>query len=302
MEHSKWPPLVLDDWEPTYLTLHRWTQIAGKVRLALAPRANHWWHVPLYVSSRGLTTSSMPYGERTLTLTFDFCAHRFNAHTNDNRIEGFELEPMSVAEFYRRTMRLLEELDMPTKVNPIPSEMADKTPLSEDHDHASYDRVAVTRLHRILVSTSNVFHTHRARFLGKSSPVHFFWGGFDLAVTRFSGRRNPTPPADAINRDAYSHEVISHGFWPGGSWPLGGRVPDAVFYAYSVPPPEGFSTARVKPKEAHYSETFGEFFLPYAAMRTSDDPDAALLDFMESTYLAAAERAGWDIEAFRYAM
>jgi Family of unknown function (DUF5996) len=297
---DRWPSLALNDWEPTYLTLHRWTQIAGKIRLAHARWLNHWWHIPLYVSSRGLTTSSMPSTSGYLTVTLDFVEHRFVLDTSDRGSRGFALEPMSVADFYARVMELLKSLDVPTRIWPVPVEVADTTRFTDDRVHASYDRQAVERLHQALMSIDRVFNTHRGQFLGKSSPVHFFWGAFDLAVTRFSGRRNPTPPPDAMMGEAYSHEVISHGFWPGGDWPVGSRVDQAIFYAYSVPEPAGFRDARVRPDAATFSTTLGEFVLPYDAVRTASDPDAMLLDFMETTYLAAAERAGWDVAQLRH--
>jgi hypothetical protein len=295
-----WPALSLESWEPTYLTLHRFTQIVGKVRLACAPRVNHWWHVPLYVSSQGLTTSSMPYRDRQLTLTFDFCAHRLIGHTSDKRSESFALEPMTVAEFYARTQRLLASLDVSAPIWPVPVEVVDQTPFPDDRHHASYDREQVETLHRILLSVDRVFATHRGSFLGKCSPVHFFWGAFDLAVTRFSGHRNPSPPADKVMAEAYSHEVISHGFWPGGDWPVGGRVSEAVFYAYAIPEPAGFRSAKLSPPQARYAENLGEFVLPYEAVRSADDPEAALIAFMESSYLAAAERAHWDVAGLRH--
>jgi hypothetical protein len=297
---SDWPALSLREWEPTYLTLHRFTQIVGKIRLARASRQNHWWQVALYVSSRGLTTSSMPCDDCNLTLTFDFCEHRLVAHTSDRRVASFPLEPMPVAEFYARTMALLDRLGMPTSIRPRPVEVVDRTPFPEDHQHAAYDRVSVEKLHRILLSVQNVFAAHRGRFLGKASPVHFFWGAFDLAVTRFSGRRNPNPPAGSMMGEAYSHEVVSHGFWPGGDWPIGGRVDDAVFYAYAVPEPAGFREAVIQPTSARYATAFGEFLLPYDAVRAAPDPARMLLEFMDSTYLAAAERAGWDLSALRH--
>jgi hypothetical protein len=299
MSDAAWPELSLVEWEPTYLTLHRWLQIAGKIRMALAPWMNHWWHTPLYVTSEGLTTSSMPYRGRHLTLTFDFCGHRLAAHTSDNRRDGFALEPMSVADFHARMTELLARLDVEVEIWPVPVEVVDRTPFAEDRRHASYDRAQVERVHRILLSSSRVFALHRGRFLGKASPVHFFWGAFDLAVTRFSGRANPTPPPDKVMGAAYSHEVISHGFWPGGDWPIGGRVDEAVFYAYAVPEPAGFSGAAAPP--ATYAAAFGEFLLPYRIVRESPDPEATLLDFMETTYLAAATRAGWDVAALRAA-
>ncbi len=297
---DSWPALPLEAWEPTYLTLHRFTQVVGKVRLALAPAVNHWWHVPLYVSSQGLTTSSMPCGDRQLTLTFDFCTHQLVGHTSDRRGAAFALEPMPVAEFYQRTLRLLEELNVSVQIWPVPVEVVDRTPFPQDRHHGSYDREQVETLHRILLSVDRVFSTHRGSFVGKCSPVHFFWGAFDLAVTRFSGKPNPSPPSDKVMAEAYSHEVISHGFWPGGDWPVGGRIGEAVFYAYAIPEPAGFRGAQLTPPEAHYAENLGEFLLPYDAVRSAHDPDAALTAFMESSYRAAAERAGWDVEALRH--
>lgn len=300
MEHPEWPPLALREWEPTYLTLHRWTQIVGKVRMAHARWLNHWWHVPLYVCPEGLTTSAIPYDRGQFSITFDFCSHRLVARASDGRSGAFPLETMTVADFYRRTMGLLDEIGFPTRIWPVPVEVVDTTPFPDDRQHASYERGQVMRLHRILLSVDRVFATHRGRFLGKSSPVHFFWGAFDLAVTRFSGARNPSPPDDPVMNEAYSHEVISHGFWPGGDWPAGGRTEEAVFYAYAVPQPAGFETARVQPAGARYAGSLGEFLLPYEDVRTAADPDATLLAFMESTYRAAAERAGWDIGSLQH--
>jgi hypothetical protein len=300
MDHPAWPHLTLDAWEPTYLTLHRWMQIVGKVRLAHARWLNHWWHVPLYVTSHGLTTSSMPCGERQVTMTFDFCAHQLVAHASDKRTEAIALEPMSVARFYERVRGLLSKLGVEARIWPVPVEVVDRTPFPEDERHCAYDPAAVERLHRALLSIDGVFQRHRGQFLGKSSPVHLFWGAFDLAVTRFSGRENPSAPTDSVMGEAYSHEVISHGFWPGGDWPIGGRVDEPVFYAYAVPQPAGFRDAPVRPNAATFSEKLGEFILPYEAVRTADDPEAVLLDFMEDTYLAAAKPAGWDIERLRH--
>lgn len=300
MAHQDWPALSLTEWEPTYLTLHRWTQIVGKVRLAKDRWLNHWWHTTLYVDSHGLTTGSMSCDGRQLSITFDFCTHRLSAHTSDKRTASFPLEPMSVADFYARTLSMLDELDVQVELWPVPVEVVDTTPFPEDHHHAAYDAEKVERLHRILLSVDRVFKTHRGWFLGKSSPVHFFWGAFDLAVTRFSGQRNPGPPPDSVMGEAYSHEVISHGFWPGGDWPMGGRVDEAIFYAYAVPQPEGLAEASITPPAARYDEKLGEFVLPYEAVRRSADPDAILLDFMQSTYLAAARRAGWDLDALAH--
>jgi hypothetical protein len=300
MDHPDWPPLTLAEWQDTYRTLHRWTQIVGKIRLATASWSNHWWQSTLYVTTRGLTTSTMPCRGKRLTITFDFCTHELVAHTSDRRTESFALEPMSVAEFHRRTMKLLADLGIEIRIWPVPVEVVDRTPFPEDHVHASYDRDQVERLHRILMSVDDVFQRHRGRFLGKSSPSHFFWGAFDLAVTRFSGRRNPEPPGDPVMGEAYSHEVISHGFWPGGDWPMGERVDEAVFYAYAVPAPAGFAEAKVRPAAARYSSSLGEFLLPYDAVRTASDPVATVLEFMDSTYDAAARLAGWDVEGLAH--
>jgi hypothetical protein len=288
-----WPALPLQGWEPTYLTLHRWTQIVGKIRLAHSPWVNHWWHAPLYVDSHGLT-ATMPCDERQLTLSFDFGSHRLTAHTSDNRRESFDLEPMSVATFHDRVFDALARLGVRTSIWPVPVEVVDTTPFPQDRHHAAYDRAQVESLHRILLSSSRVFSTHRGRFLGKCSPVHFFWGAFDLAVTRFSGKRNPNPPPDPVQGEAYSHEVISHGFWPGGDWPGGSRTEEPVFYAYTSPQPAGFAAARVRPAQAKYSETLGEFLLPYEAVRTAEDPDARLLEFI------GARLAGWDVRDLQH--
>jgi hypothetical protein len=298
MEHEDWPALALSEWEPTYLTVHRWTQIAGKVALAQAPYVNHWWHVALHVTSQGLMLST-PVDHRHLTITFDFTAHRLALHTSDKQTDGFELEAMSVADFYDRLMAALGRLGMSVHVWPVPVEVADVTPFTEDRRHAAYDRKQIETFHRILLSVERVFEIHRGRFGGKCSPINFYWGAFDLAVTRFSGRPNPSPPDVAVMREAYSHEVISHGFWPGGDWLDKGRVDEAVFYAYAVPEPAGFPEAEVQPAQARYAKLLGEFILPYEAVRTSDDPDRTLLEFMESTYLAAAVRGGWDVEGLR---
>ena len=301
MDHDDWPSLRLADWEPTYRTLHRWAQVVGKVRLALESALNHWWHVTLAVDDRGLTTRAMPFGHRHVSLTLDLCAHRFVAHTSDRRMAGFALEPMTVADFYAKVRTILERLEVHVHIWPVPVELSDATPFTADREHNAYDRLAVERLHRALLSVDRVFSLHRGRFVGKTSPVQLFWGAFDLAVTRFSGRRNPSPPLDPVMKEAYSHEVISHGFWPGGDWYNGARMSDAVFYAYAIPEPDGFSTARLEPREAYYAEAFREIVLPYEVVRSSADPDQKLLAFMESTYLAAATRAGWDIEGLRHA-
>lgn len=294
MESREWPPLPLADWEPTCATVHRWAQVAGKVQLALAPHMNHWWNVAQRVTSRGLTTG-MLCGKQDLTMTFDFKDHRFVAETDDAR-ESFALEPMTVAEFHERALGMLERIGVRVHVWPVPVEVGDTTPFPRDRHHASYDPEAIERFHRALLTIDRIFNVHRGRFVGKSSPVHFFWGAFDLAVTRFSGRRNPSPPPGSVMREAYSHEVISHGFWPGGDFLDKGRVEEAVFYAYALPEPDSFRDAHVEPAAAIYHPAYGEFLLPYEAVRTATDPETTLLSFMETTYLAAARPAGWDVE------
>ncbi|HET6585381.1 MAG TPA: DUF5996 family protein [Nannocystaceae bacterium] len=301
MAHSDWPALALADWEDTYLTLHRWTQIVGKLRMRNAAWLNHWWHTTLVVTPRGLATTTTPCNGRELGITFDFCSHELVVQSSDKRTETLALAPMSVAEFYGRTIELFRRLGADVDIWPVPVEVVDRTPFPDDTKHASYDRRHVEALHRILLSVDRVFNAHRGRFLGKSSPSHFFWGAFDLAVTRFSGRRNPQPPADAVMGEAYSHEVISHGFWPGGDWPTGGRVEDAVFYAYESPAPAGLGDATIRPPQATWSAKFGEFMLPYEDVRRASDPAAMLLDFMESTYVAAAELAQWDVDDLQHA-
>ena len=293
--NSDWPALPLTEWEPTYLTLHRWTQILGKIRMALEPPLNHWWHVTLAVTTRGLEVNALPYEGRFLSIALDFCNHRLSVHTSDGRSSGFDLQPMAVAEFYERTMRLLHEFGVSVSIHPVPVEVSDTTPFHEDYKHNAYDREYAGRLHRILLQVDRVFRAERGTFLGKSSPSHFFWGAFDLAFARYSGRRNPQPPADPVMGEAYSHEEIAHGFWPGGDWPIGPtRMDEAVFYAYAVPQPDGLNTASIAPASARYDERFGEFILPYEALRLSDDPAATLAEFVQSTYRQAARLAKWD--------
>jgi hypothetical protein len=228
-------------------------------------------------------------------MTFDFVDHRLIAEALDRSAQVLPLEPMTVADFYERVMAMLGRLDIDVRIWPVPVEVKDVTPFTADRHHASYDRAAVERFHRALLSVARVFGVHRGRFVGKCSPVHFFWGAFDLAVTRFSGRRNQAPPSEAVMREAYSHEVISHGFWPGGDFLDRGRIEEPVFYAYAVPEPEAFRSARVEPPEAEYDERFGEFVLPYEAVRTARDPEGTLLSFMEATYVAAARAANWNV-------
>ena len=298
-----WPRLPApDDWAETLATVHRWTQIVGKVRLAHAPLVNHWWNVPLYVSARGLTTSAVPYGRRRFEVEFDFTTHTLDVVASDGGRGGFGLEPMPVAAFYERLMAVLRDLDLATEIWPMPVEIpGDVAPFPDDVWHEAYDADAVAAYWRALAQADRVLTDFRAGFLGKCSPVHFFWGAFDLAVTRFSGRPAPPHPggaprlADWAMREAYSHEVSSAGFWPGPE--IGG----AAFYSYAYPEPDGFAAAEVQPDAARYDADLGEFVLPYEAVRTAADPDATLRAFLEATYAAAADRAGWDRDALERA-
>jgi hypothetical protein len=285
-----WPSLPLEEWKDTYATLHMWTQIVGKVRLRQSPLINHWWQVPLYVSARGLTTSPIPHGTRSFEIEFDFIDHRLLVSTSDGERKTIALVPKPVADFYGELMALLQSLRMGVEISPRPDEVPEPIPFAEDHTHASYDPEYANRFWRILVQSDRVFKEFRSRFLGKCSPVHFFWGSFDLAVTRFSGRPAPArPEADAITREAYSHEVISHGFWPGS-----GNVTTPAFYSYTAPEPEGLPQAAVRPAGAFYNpETFG-FVLPYDEVRLAASPDETLMEFLQSTYEAGANLARWD--------
>lgn len=290
-----WPSLPLQEWSDTLATLHMWTQIVGKIRLELAPMRNHWWQVPLYVTPRGLTTSAIPHGVRTFELEFDFVDHRLRIETGDRRVSGVALEPRSVADFYRELMRRLDELDLHVEIWPHPVEVEESIPFDEDEEHASYDAEYTDRLRRILMQADRVLHDFCTDFVGKTSPVHFFWGAFDLAVTRFSGRDAPEHPGGAPNVgrsvmvEAYSKELASFGWWPGG-----GAIEEAAFYAYAYPEPEGFRDASVAPEAAYYLTDLGEFVLPYEAVRRADDPDAALLRFCNDAYDAAAGLGRWD--------
>src|SRR5467141_1981303 len=286
-----WPTLALSSWKETYATLHRWTQIVGKVRLRLTPLVNHWWNAPLYVTARGLTTSCIPYGERAFELRFDFLGHQLVLETSDGLVKTLPLEPRSVAEFYQEFMELLRSAKIELKIWRMPVEIPNPMAFDQDRVHASYDRASVEKFWRILLFVDAVFNQFRARFIGKSSPVHFFWGSFDLAVTRFSGRRAPERPgADVITREAYSHEVSSVGFWPGD----GEIVKDAAFYAYAAPEPAGFKEQRVRPAKAFYSADKSEFFLMYDDVRSSETPGQLLLEFCQSTYEAGAILGNWD--------
>ena len=287
---ESWPPLPLAQWQDTYDTLHMWTQMVGKVRLAQTPLVNHFWNVPLYVNARGLTTSAMPYEGRTFELRFDFEDHALVLETSDRVVRTLPLAPCTVADFYDAFMRLLRGAGIDVAIWPMPVEIPNPTRFDRDRTHASYDRDAVERFFRVLTSVAEVLEVFRARFIGKCSPVHFFWGSFDLAVTRFSGRRAPERPgADAITREAYSHEVSSVGFWPGS-----GSVTDAAFYAYATPEPKGFANQTIQPPRAHYDKTLDEFILMYDDVRNADSPTRALLEFCHSTYAAAADLAHWD--------
>jgi hypothetical protein len=285
-----WPALPLDSWKDTYATLHMWTQIVGKVRLGLTPVVNHWWNVPLYVTARGLTTSRIAYGERAFELWFDFIRHQLVLETNDGLVKTLSLTPRSVTEFYQEFMEMLRAADINVKIWRMPVEITDPVAFDQDRVHASYDRASIEKFWRILLSVDAVFDQFRAGFVGKSSPVHFFWGSFDLAVTRFSGRRAPERPgADAMTREAYSHEVSSVGFWPGS-----GDVQGAAFYSYASPEPRGFKAALIRPDSALYNNQLGEFLLMYEDVRKSDSPVNTLLDFCQTTYEAAATLGHWD--------
>ena len=290
-----WPALPLDEWRDTYETLHRWTQIVGKVRLVQLPWINHAWHSTLYVTARGLTTGPVPHGTTTFQVNFDFLDHKLTVRTSMGGMRTLRLAPRSVAAFYRDFMDTLDDLDVPVRIHTKPNEVADATPLDQDTKRASYDPAAVTRFWRALSQADRVLTDFRARFQGKCSPVHFFWGSFDLAVTRFSGRTAPPHPGgvpnlpDWVARDAYSHEVSSAGFWPGGS-----GLEEAAFYSYAYPEPDGFKAAKARPAQAYYHKDLREFILPYDAVRTAADPDAMLLDFLQSTYEAAANLGRWD--------
>jgi hypothetical protein len=292
-----WPALPFEGWRDTLATLHMWTQVVGKVRLAQAPHVNHWWQVPLYVTPGGLTTSSVPYGPRTFQVDFDFVGHRLHIATSDGDSRQLALAPRTVADFYGEFMSRMKELGLEVKVWTTPVEVENPIPFEQDDAHKSYDAESVERFRRALVQAERVFQQFRSGFAGKCSPVHFFWGSFDLAVTRFSGRRAPEHPgapgvADSVTREAYSHEVSSAGFWPGGP-----ALPEPIFYSYAYPEPGGFKDAPVGPERASYNNDFKEFVLPYEAVRASEDPDAALLRFLQTTYEAAADSAGWDRDA-----
>jgi hypothetical protein len=287
---AAWPALPLDAWKATYATLHMWTQIVGKVRLSLSSPINHWWHCTMYVTPRGLTTSAIPYHSGIFEIQFDFLEHQLLIHLSDGSARRIPLRPRPVADFHREVMGTLYSLGIGVEISAKPDEVPDPIPFAKDTAHASYDPEAANRFWRILVSADTVFKEFRSRFIGKSSPVHFFWGGFDLAVSRFSGRLAPLREgADAITREGYSHEVSSAGFWPGG-----GGVPEAAFYSYTAPAPPGFSDSAIRPPAAFYDGQLGIFLLMYGDVRRAESPRALLLDFMQSTYEAGATLAHWD--------
>jgi len=287
-----WPALPLSEWADTYATLHMWSQMVGKARLALSPRVNHWWEVPLYVSARGLTTSPIPYKKGVFEAEFDFIEHKLDIRTSNNETHTLRLAPRSVADFYAEFLEALRSLEVHAKIWAMPVEIPNPIRFDQDRQHASYDPEYAQRFWRILVTVDSIFKEFRSRFLGKVSPVHFFWGSFDLAVTRFSGRRAPERSgADRITREAYSHEVISVGFWPGG-----GDMKGAAFYAYAAPEPAGFGRSPVRPPKAFYDPQMSEFFLMYDDARLSESPRDALLEFCQSTYEAGANLAKWDRE------
>jgi len=286
-----WPALPLEGWRPTYETLHLWTQVVGKVCLALTPPLNHFWNIALRVTSRGLATPVMSAGERALAITFDFLDHRLVLQAADGRVEAVRLEPRTVAGFHRAVMDGVRRLGFDIRIWTMPVEIPPPVVrFEEDTAHRSYDAEAAARFWRILLDVAPVLEQFRGRFLGKTSPVHFFWGSFDLASTRFSGRAAPQRPgADPITREAYSHEVISHGFWPGS-----GAVQEPAFYAYAAPEPKGLGAVKPRPAAAFYSRDLSEFILPYEAIRSEPQPALPLLEFLGSTYDAAADLAGWD--------
>jgi hypothetical protein len=294
---SAWPRLPLEDWRATYETLHRWLQIVGKTRLALTPMQNHWWQTPLYVTARGLGTSPIPYRDVEFEIEFDFLDHMLVARTSDGAIRTLPLQAQSVADFYLEYRSLLRSLDIEARIWPVPVEIADATPFADDDVHAAYDPDAAQRCWRVLLQADRVLKAFRGRFLGKCSPVHFWWGSFDLACTRFSGRPAPRHPGgvpncpDYVMVEAYSHECSSAGWWPGTP---GSPVAEPAFYAYVYPEPRGAPEASIGPSGAHYHTGMHEWILPYDVVRESADPDASLLEFLESTYVAAAGLGGWD--------
>ncbi|MBD2539771.1 DUF5996 family protein [Coleofasciculus sp. FACHB-SPT36] len=292
--NAVWLPLSLSAWQDTYQTLHLWTQIIGKIRLALAPKINHWWHSTLYVTTPGLTSGSIPNGTRSFQITFDFLAHQLKIETSEGTTKSLALAPRSVADFYQEVMNTLKDLGIEVQIWTMPQEIADAIPFEQDHQHHAYNPESAQRFWQILVQANRIMTVFRSHYIGKCSPVHFFWGSFDLAVTRFSGRRAPEHPegvpnmADWVTREAYSHEVSSCGFW------FGGGSTEALFYAYAYPTPRGFKDYPIQPQSAFYSPELQEFVLPYEAVRQADDPDTAVLQFLQSTYEAGANLGDWE--------
>lgn len=285
-----WPSLPLEEWKDTCATLHMWTQVVGKIRLAQTPLVNHWWNVPLYVSARGLTTTAMPYGEKFFEMEFDFIDHELVTNSSDGERAVIPLQPMSVATFYSKTMEMLRELGLEVHIWRMPVEIPEPIAFDQDEQHASYDPEYASRFWEILRHSDKVLQEFRSRFIGKCSPVHFFWGSFDLAVTRFSGKPAPArPDADSITREAYSHEVISHGWWP-GQGPLG----KPAYYSYTAPAPEGLGNAPVRPGTAFYSNDQSLFLLNYDDVRNAANPEETLMEFLQSTYEAGANLGNWD--------
>ena len=297
-----WPDLPYAAWKDTYATLHLWTQVVGKIRLAQTPWVNHSWQVPLYVTARGLGTSLIPYRERAFELDFDFIDHTLRIETSDSAKVELPLRAQSIADFHHAVLSQLAELGLAVRIHSTPNEIAAVIPFERDREPRPYDAAAAERCWRSLLQADRLLKQFRTSFLGKVSPVHFFWGSFDLAVTRFSGKRAPLHPGGvpnlplAVAREAYSHEVSSAGFWPGRA-----TLPEPVFYSYAYPEPPGFRRASLQPSAAYYHEAFGEFVLPYRAVRAASDPDRAVLDFLESSYAAAADAAGWDRSALECA-
>lgn len=301
--HEPWPSLDFDAWKDTCATLHLWTQVVGKIRLVQTPWVNHSWHVPLYLTARGLTTSPIPHGVRTFQVDFDFIAHRLLVQASDGAVNEMTLRPCPVADFYAALMSTLAEIGLDVKIRTTPNEIADAIPFEQDRVHAAYDAQYANRFWRVLVQADRVFKEFRARFIGKCSAVHFFWGSFDLAVTRFSGRTAPEHPGgipnlpDRVAREAYSHEVSSCGFWPGGE-----ALPCPVFYAYAYPEPPGFGTTPLMPGKARYDTALREFVMPYDEVRKAESPDATLLEFLQGSYEACAAHGKWDRASLERAM
>jgi hypothetical protein len=297
-----WPDIPLQEWSESCETLHRWTQVVGKVRMALTPLVNHWWNVTLYVTSRGLTTSPIPHGGSTFEVIFDFIDHRLRIETSEGDVQIMKLEPMTVADFHDEFMKALRTLGINVHIWTMPSEIENAVPLDKDRAHAQYDGAKVQNFWRALVQSDRVFNLFRSPFIGKVSPVHFFWGGFDLAVTRFSGRSAPLPTghppnvALRVNQEAYSHEVCSCGFWPGN-----GGYGRPAFFAYAYPEPEGYAETAIRTPAAAYNNDLGLFILPYDAVRQADDPDGLLLGFLQETYEAGANLGNWNRKALERA-